>query len=157
MEKSITLFYQWGYHPLRGLWGFWGSGSGIQCRQMGHWWQQSIPCPEDRVVPSRRYYRREEVRRVMATVSRHLVHLKEQLTEPARITWRFSKQIGWTSRPLSTKVCLVNAMIFPVVVYGCESWSIKKAERWRIDAFELRCRRRLLRFPGLLRDQTSQS
>ena len=46
------------------------------------------------MVPSRRYYRREEVRRVMATVSRHLVHLKEQLTEPARITWRFSKQIG---------------------------------------------------------------
>ena len=40
---------------------------------------------------------------------------------------------------LSTKVCLVKAMVFPVVVYGCESWTIKKAERRRIDAFELWC------------------
>ena len=46
---------------------------------------------------------------------------------------------------LSTKVCLVKAMAFPVVVYGCESWIIKKAERRRIDAFELWCWRRLLR------------
>ena len=46
---------------------------------------------------------------------------------------------------LSTKVHLVKAMIFPVVMYGCESWSIKKAEHWRIDAFELWCWRRLLR------------
>ena len=44
---------------------------------------------------------------------------------------------------LSTKVCLVKAMIFPVVMYGCESWTIKKAEHRRIDAFELRCWRRL--------------
>ena len=48
---------------------------------------------------------------------------------------------------LSTKVCLVKAMVFPVVVYGCESWTIKKAERRRIDAFELWCWRRLLRVP----------
>ena len=46
---------------------------------------------------------------------------------------------------LSTKVCLVKAMLFPVVMYGCESWTIKKAERQRIDAFELCCWRRLLR------------
>ena len=45
---------------------------------------------------------------------------------------------------LSTKVCLVKAMVFPVVMYGCESWSVKKAEHWRIDAFELWCCRRLL-------------
>ena len=44
---------------------------------------------------------------------------------------------------LPTKVRLVKAMVFPVVMYGCESWTIKKAERWRIDAFELWCRRRL--------------
>ena len=49
--------------------------------------------------------------------------------------------------PLSTKVCLVKAMVFPVVMYGCESWTIKKAERQRIDAFELWCWRRLLRVP----------
>ena len=48
---------------------------------------------------------------------------------------------------LPTKVCLVKAMIFPVVMYGCESWTIKKAEHRRIDAFELWCWRRLLRDP----------
>ena len=46
---------------------------------------------------------------------------------------------------LPTKVCLVKAMVFPVVMCGCESWTIKKAECWRIDAFELWCWRRLLR------------
>ena len=48
---------------------------------------------------------------------------------------------------LLTKVCLVKATVFPVVMYGCESWTIKKAERWRIDAFKLWCWRRLLRVP----------
>ena len=48
---------------------------------------------------------------------------------------------------LPTKVRLVKAMVFPVVMYGCESWTIKKAECWRIDAFELWCWRRLLRVP----------
>ena len=52
---------------------------------------------------------------------------------------------------LSTKVCLVKAMVFPVVMYGCESWTIKKAERRRIDAFELWCWRRLLRVPWTAR------
>ena len=46
---------------------------------------------------------------------------------------------------LPIKVCLVKAMVFPVVMYGCESWTVKKDERQRIDAFELRCSRRLLR------------
>ena len=48
---------------------------------------------------------------------------------------------------LPTKVCLVKAMVFPVVMYGCESWTMKKAEHQRIDAFELWCWRRLLRVP----------
>ena len=48
---------------------------------------------------------------------------------------------------LSTKVCLVKAVIFPVVMYGCENWTIKKAEQWRIDSFEQCCWRRLLRLP----------
>ena len=52
---------------------------------------------------------------------------------------------------LSTKVHLIKAMVFPVVMYGCESWSIKKAERRRIDAFELWCWRRLLRVPWTAR------
>ena len=46
-----------------------------------------------------------------------------------------------------TNVCLVRAMVFPVVMYRCESWTIKKAERWRIDAFKLWCCIRLLRVP----------
>ena len=50
-----------------------------------------------------------------------------------------------------TRVCLVKAMVFPVVMYGCESWTIKKAERKRIDAFELCCWRRLLRVPWTTR------
>ena len=52
---------------------------------------------------------------------------------------------------LPTKVHLVKAMIFPVVMYGCESWTVKKAERQRIDAFELWCLRRLLRVPWTAR------
>ena len=52
---------------------------------------------------------------------------------------------------LPTKVCLVKAMVFPVVMYWCESWTLKKAEHWRIDAFELWCWRRLLRVPWTAR------
>ena len=52
---------------------------------------------------------------------------------------------------LPTKVCLVKAMVFPVVMYGCESWTVKKAERQRIDAVELWCWRRLLRVPWTAR------
>ena len=57
-----------------------------------------------------------------------------------------SRGITWP-----TKVCLVKAMVFPVVMYGCESWTMKKAECWRIDAFELWCWRRLLRVPWIAR------
>ena len=57
---------------------------------------------------------------------------------------------------LPTKVHLVKAMVFPVVMYGCESWTIKKAERWRIAAFELQCWRRLFRVPWTAR-RTNQS
>ena len=52
---------------------------------------------------------------------------------------------------LPTKVHLVKAMVFPVITYGCESWTVKKAERQRIDAFELWCGRRLLRVPWTAR------
>ena len=55
---------------------------------------------------------------------------------------------------LPTKVHLVKAMVFPVVIYGCESWTVKKAERRRIDAFELWCWRRLLRVPWTARRST---
>ena len=52
---------------------------------------------------------------------------------------------------LPTKVCIVKAMVFPVVTYNCESWTIKKAECQRIDAFKLWCWRRLLKVPGTAR------
>ena len=59
----------------------------------------------------------------------------------------------WKSRDITlpTKVHLVKAMVFSVVMYGCESWTVKKAEHWRIDAFELWCWRRLLRVPWTAR------
>ena len=59
----------------------------------------------------------------------------------------------WKNRDITlpTKVRLVKAMVFPVVMYGCESWTVKKAERWRIDAFELWSWRRLLRVPWTAR------
>ena len=57
---------------------------------------------------------------------------------------------------LPTKVCLIKTMVFPVVMYGCESWTVKKAEHWRIDAFRLWCWRRLLRVPWTAR-RSSQS
>ena len=63
--------------------------------------------------------------------------------------WKKSYDSVLKSRDITlpTKVHLVKAMVFPVVMYGCESWTIKKAEHWRIDAFELWCWRRLLRVP----------
>ena len=56
---------------------------------------------------------------------------------------------------LPAKVCLVKAIVFPVVMYGCWGWTIKKAESWRIDAFELWCWRRLLNVPGTPRSNQS--
>ena len=58
---------------------------------------------------------------------------------------------------LPTKIRLVKAMVFPVFMYGCESWTVKKAELWRIDAFELWCWRRLLRVPWSAGDPASPS
>ena len=58
-----------------------------------------------------------------------------------------SRDLCQHREPLPTKFCLVEAMVFPVVMYGCESWTVKKAEHRRIDAFELWCWRRLLKSP----------
>ena len=71
-------------------------------------------------------------------IKRHLCLRRKAMTNLDSIL----KSIDIT---LSTKVCLVKAMVFPVVMHGCESWTIKKAEQRRIDAFELWCWRRLLR------------
>ena len=62
-----------------------------------------------------------------------------------------SEYLWGNNSNFSNKVPLVKAMVFPVVMYGCESWTVKKAEHWRIDAFELWCWRRLLRVPSTAR------
>ena len=69
---------------------------------------------------------------------------------------KISHAMGQLSPCIITKVRLVKAMVFPVVMYGCESWTIKKTEHHRIDAFELWCWRRLLRVPWTAR-RSSQS
>ena len=77
-------------------------------------------------------------------IKRHLLLGREVMTDLDSILK--SRDIT-----LSTKVCLVKAMVFPVVMYGCESWIIKKAENPRVDAFGLWCWRRLLRVPWTAR------
>ena len=77
-------------------------------------------------------------------IKRHLLLGRKAMTNIDRILK--SRDIT-----LPTKVCLVKAMVFPVVMYGCEIWTVKKAERRRIDAFELWCWRRLLRIPWTAR------
>ena len=83
-------------------------------------------------------------------IERHLLLGKKVMTKLDSILK--SRDIA-----LPTKVHLVKVMVFPVIMYGCESWTIKKAEHQRSDAFELWCWRRLLRVLGLQGDQTSQS
>ena len=77
-------------------------------------------------------------------IKRHLLLGREVMTNQNNI---------FKSRDITlpTKVRLVKAMVFPVVMYGCESWTVKKTECWRIDAFELWCWRRLLRVPWTVR------
>ena len=77
-------------------------------------------------------------------IKRHLLLGRKVMTNLNRILK--SRDIT-----LPTKVCLVKAMVFPIIMYGCESWTLKKAERPRIDAFELRCWRRLFRVPWTAR------
>ena len=77
-------------------------------------------------------------------IERHLLHERKVMTNLDSILK--SRDITW-----STKVHLGKAMVFPVVMYGCESWAVKKAERQKIDAFELWCWRRLLRVPWTAR------
>ena len=77
-------------------------------------------------------------------IKRHLLHGRNIMRNLDSIFK--SRDITWP-----TKVCLVKAMVFSVVMYGCESWTVKKAERQRVDAFELWCWRRLLRVPRTAR------
>ena len=71
--------------------------------------------------------------------------IKRRLLLGRKVMTNLNSIFNSTDTTLATEVCLVKAMIFPVVMYGCESWTVKKAEHRRIDAFELWCWRRLLR------------
>ena len=73
--------------------------------------------------------------------------IKRRLPLGRKVMTNLDSRLKSKDITLSTKVHLVKAVVFPVVVYGCESWMIKKAECWRIDAFELWCWRRFLRVP----------
>ena len=71
--------------------------------------------------------------------------IKRRLLLGRKVMTNLDSMLKSRNITLPTKVCLVKAMVFPMVMYGCESWGVKKAERRRIDAFELWCWRRLLR------------
>ena len=77
--------------------------------------------------------------------------IKRRLLLGRKVTTNLDNILKSRDITLPTKVCLIKAMFFPVVMYGCESWTIKKAEHWWIDAFELWCWRRLLRVPWTAR------
>ena len=77
--------------------------------------------------------------------------IKRRLLLGRKVVTNLDSTLKSRDTTLPTKVPLVKAMVFPVVVYGCESWTTKKAECWRIDAFELWCWRRLLRVPWTAR------
>ena len=82
--------------------------------------------------------------------------IKRRLPLGRKVTTNLDSILKSRDMTLSTKIRLVKAMVFPVVMYGCESWTIKKAEHRRIDAFEMWCWRRLLRVPWTAR-RSSQS
>ena len=82
--------------------------------------------------------------------------IKRCLLLARKVMTKLDSKLKTRDITLSKKVCLVKAMVFPVVMYGCESWSIRKAEFRRIDVFELWCWRRLLRVPWTAR-RSSQS
>ena len=77
--------------------------------------------------------------------------IKRRLLLGKKVMTNVDSILKSTDITLPTKVCLVKAMVFPVVMYGCESWTVKEAECWRIDAFELWCWGRLLRVPWTAR------
>ena len=87
----------------------------------------------------------------VATVSLIIASIKRRLLLGGKVMTNLDSIFKSRDITLPTKVRLVKAMVFPVVMYGCESWTVKKAERQRIDAFELWCWRRLLRVPWTTR------
>ena len=88
---------------------------------------------------------------VLCVIPINLIEMKRCLLLGRKAMTNLDSVLKSRDITLPTKVCLVKAMVFPVVMYGCESWTIKKAKCWRIGAFELWCWRRLLRVPWTAR------
>ena len=84
-------------------------------------------------------------------IRRAAMEIKTRLLPGRKVMTNLDSILKSRDITLSTKVCLVKAMVFPVVMYGCENWTVKKSEHGRIDAFELCCWRRLLRVPWTAR------
>ena len=86
------------------------------------------------------------------TADGHCSHeIKRRLFPGRKVMTNLDSKLKSRNVTLSTKVCLIKAMVFPVVMYGCKIWTVKKTERRRIDGFELWCWRRLLRIPWTAR------
>ena len=85
----------------------------------------------------------------------HSHEIKRHLLFGRKVMTKLDSILKSRDITLPTKVHLVKAVVFPVVMYRCKSWTVKKAEHWRIDGFELWCWRRLLRVPWTARDPTS--
>ena len=92
-----------------------------------------------------------QTRAVTLTVGFYTKIIKNAVALLSYYRWNLDSILKSRDITLSTKVCLVRAMVFPIVLYGCGSWTIKKAECQRIDAFELLCWRRPLRVPWTAR------
>ena len=83
----------------------------------------------------------------MGIITENCHEIKRRLLLGRKVMTNLDSILKSRDNTLPTKACLVKAMVFPVAMYGCESWTIKKAEHRRIGAFELKCWRRLLRVP----------
>ena len=139
----------WSHHFMRNRWG--NSGSSVRL-----FWDSKITADGD---CSREIKRRLLLgRKVMTNLDSilKLIHInvwQKPLQYCKVISIQLIKKIFKKSRDITlpTKVHPVKAMVFPAVMYGCESWTVKKAEHWRMDAIELWCWRRLLRVPWTAR------
>ena len=96
------------------------------------------------------WYKSDRERQILYDIT-CMHEIKRRLLLGRKVITKLDSILKSRDITLPTKICLVKAMVFPVVMYGCESWTIKKAEHQRIDAFELWCWRRLLKVPWTAR------
>ena len=159
-EKSITQICRW-YHPSGRKWRRTKEPLDESEREWKSWLQAQHSENEDHGIWSHHFMANGETVETVAD----FIFLGSKITADGDCSREIKRRLLlgrkvmtnldsiWKSRDITlpTKVHLVKALVFPVVMYGCESWTIKKAEPRRIDAFELWCWRRLLRVPWTAR------